>query len=490
MTLLLRQRLSRQIADRHAPLPAVSAATRPPGRPAMTGPSSQGRGRVTVEGRFFRAGGAKFHPRGVTYGPFAPTGAGKPLGAPESTRADFGRMARLGANLLRVYHVPPRWLLDLAEAHGLKVLVDVPWNKHLCFLDDPASRQAARRTVVEAARACAAHPAVFALSVVNEVPADIVRWSGAGAVADFIDELIEGVRGVDPDLLCTFGNFPPTEFLRPRLPDFLCFNVYLHERRPFENYLARLQMMADSRPLLLGEVGIDARGEGAERQAEILGWQVESAFRAGCAGVVVYSFTDEWHRNGRPVLDWEFGLTNREREEKPAFEVVRRQFARAPRFPLPATPRVTVVVASYNGAATLNACLESLERLQYPDYEVLLVDDGSTDITPQIAARFPRVKTLRHESNRGLGAARNTGIYSATGEIIAFTDADCRADEDWLHYLVGDLLSSGYVGMGGHNFLPPDDSAVAAAVMVSPGGPAHVMLTDRVAEHIPGCNMA
>ncbi|MFM7100968.1 MAG: hypothetical protein ACKO3N_07335, partial [Verrucomicrobiota bacterium] len=127
MTLLLRQRLSRQIADRHAPLPAVSAATRPPGRPAMTGPSSQGRGRVTVEGRFFRAGGAKFHPRGVTYGPFAPNGAGEPLGTPESTRADFGRMARLGANLLRVYHVPPRWLLDLAEAHGLKVLVDVPW---------------------------------------------------------------------------------------------------------------------------------------------------------------------------------------------------------------------------------------------------------------------------------------------------------------------------------------------------------------------------
>jgi hypothetical protein len=44
--------------------------------------------------------------------------------------------------------------------------------------------------------------------------------------------------------------------------------------------------------------------------------------------------------------------------------------------------------------------------------------------------------------------------------------------------------------MGGHNFLPPDDSFIAAAVMVSPGGPAHVMLSDRVAEHIPGCNMA
>jgi hypothetical protein len=74
--------------------------------------------------------------------------------------------------------------------------------------------------------------------------------------------------------------------------------------------------------------------------------------------------------------------------------------------------------------------------------------------------------------------------------MIAFTDADCRADEDWLFYLVGDLLDSEFAGIGGHNFLPPDDSSVAAAVLVSPGGPAHVMLTDQQAEHIPGCNMA
>ena len=42
---------------------------------------------------------------------------------------------------------------------------------------------------------------------------------------------------------------------------------------------------------------------------------------------------------------------------------------------------------------------------------------------------------------------------------MAFTDSDCRADADWLYYLVGDLLKSGYTGIGGHNFLPPDDSA-------------------------------
>ena len=164
-------------------------------------------------------------------------------------------------------------------------------------------------------------------------------------------------------------------------------------------------------------------------------------------------------------------------------------FRNAPYFALPRYPKVSVVVASYNGARTLKPCLESLTRLAYPDYEVILVDDGSTDSTPEIAREFPGVRCIRQD-NHGLSVARNTGIAAATGEIVAFTDSDCRADEDWLYYLVGDLLSGQWAGIGGHNFLPPDDSSVAAAVMASPGGPAHVMLTDREAEHLPGCNMA
>jgi O-antigen biosynthesis protein len=448
------------------------------------------RARVTVDGKFFRVDGRKFHPKGVTYGPFGTGPEGDGYSTREQTLLDLERIRELGANTLRVYHLPPRWFLDLLHEQGLKVLVDVPWNKHLCFLDSEEARQDARDRVRRAARLLRAHPAVFALSVVNEIPADIVRWSGAGAVAEFLDLLVADAKAEDPELLCTFGNFPPTEFLRPRDIDFHCFNVYLHERRPFENYLARLQMLADTKPLVLGEFGIDSLREGRVRQAEILAWKIEATFRGGAAGVFVYSFTDDWFKDGRQITDWEFGLTTREREPKPAFGAVQAKYRMAPYFPLPASPRVTVVVASYNGAATLKTCLQSLENLHYPDYEVVLVDDGSTDATQEIAALFPKVRNIRHETNRGLSAARNTGIYAASGEIIAFTDSDCRADEDWLFYLVGDLLFSGFAGMGGHNFLPADDSAVAAAVMVSPGGPAHVMLTDRVAEHIPGCNMA
>jgi hypothetical protein len=271
--------------------------------------------------------------------------------------------------------------------------------------------------------------------------------------------------------------------------DFVCFNVYLHDPKQFAGYLARLQTLADAKPLILGEFGMDSIREGEAHKCEFLAWQIELAFRAGLAGTVVFSYTDDWWRGGMQITDWGFGLTARDRQPKDSFRVVQRQYRVAPHFSLSRVPKVSVVVATYNGSRTLQNCLESLGRLNYDAYEVILVDDGSTDRTPEIAKSFPSARYLR-QTNQGLSAARNAGIRAATGEIVAFTDDDCRADEDWLYYLVNDLLRGDFAGIGGHNFLPPDDSSVAAAVMASPGGPAHVLLTDTQAEHIPGCNMA
>ena len=457
----------------------------------MTGPMAALRtsaSRVNADGKFFRLGGKKIYLKGLAYGPFAPNEQQEMFRSREHTALDFQQIRELGANLLRVYYVPPRWFLDLAAEHELKLLVDVPWPKHLCFLESEKSKAVARDAVRKAVAACQGHPAIFAYSVVNEIPAEIVRWSGVRAVTEFIDELVDDARSVDADCLCTFTSFPPTEFLRPQNIDFVCFNVYLHHRKPFENYLARLQMLADTKPLVLGEFGVDSIREGEERQGELLAWQVEAAFGAGLAGTVIFSFTDDWFRGGHQIEDWGFGLTAHNRKPKESFWTVQKIFRAAPAFPLARYPKVSVVVACYNGERTLKACLDSLTRLHYPQYEIILVDDGSTDSTPGIAKEFPIVRCVRQD-NHGLSVARNTGITAATGEIVAFTDADCRADEDWLYYMVGDLLRGEFVGLGGHNFLPPDDSFVAAAVMVSPGGPAHVMLTDREAEHVPGCNM-
>lgn len=445
--------------------------------------------RVRVDGKFFRVGEERFQVKGVSYGPFAPVHHPDGFASKEQTRRDFERIHELGANVVRVYHVPPVWFLDLAHEYGIRVFVDVPWPKHLCFLRSGELVAEAHRQVREAAELCREHPGVFALSIVNEIPADIARWSGPKRIAQFIDDMVDETKSVDPDRLVTFTNFPPTEYLESRSCDFVCFNVYLHDPGTFDRYLSRLQMLAGSRPLVLGEFGMDSLREGESHKCEFLAWQIELASRRGLAGTVVFSFTDDWFRGGMQVDDWAFGLTKSDRTPKPSFEFVQQAYAQAPYFPLKRVLRVSVVVASYNGGRTLDLCLQSLSKLNYGDYEVILVDDGSTDNTREIAARYPHVRAI-HQPNMGLSAARNAGIAAATGEIVAFTDSDCRADEDWLFYLVGDLLDFSVSAIGGHNLLPPEDSCVAAAVMASPGGPAHVMFNDRDAEHIPGCNMA
>jgi len=445
--------------------------------------------RVQVHGKFFRLEGRKWYVRGLTYGPFAPDDNGDFLPPRRVLLGDFARMRDMGANAVRLYHVPPPWLLDEALKAGLRVLIDVPWQKHRCFFEDWYAREDARQRVRRAARLLGSHPATLGISVCNEVPKDIVRYYGAQRVAAFLDELIEIVKEESPQCLATYANYPSTEFLCPRRLDFACFNVYLHDAQRLGAYLDRLQHLVGPVPLILGEFGADAIRNGEQRQAELVAQHVHTVFRHGLAGSFVFSYTDEWFTGGAYIEDWAFGITTRQREERPAAAALRRVWQHTPFGEDTALPRVSVVVCSYNGGSTLRECLDSLVRLRYPDYEVILVDDGSTDDTRQIARQFPQVRYI-HQTNQGLSVARNVGAAAATGQIVAYTDSDCIADEDWLMYLVQTMLDEQADAAGGPNIPPPGDGWTAQCVAASPGGPSHVMLDDRRAEHVPGCNMA
>ena len=109
--------------------------------------------RVSVDGKFFRLGGEKFFPKGITYGPFTPSREYDVLPPPEQAARDLALIRELGANIVRVYHPPGKWFLDLASEHGLRVWVDFPWEKQFCFLDSAALQQNARRAVRDAVRA-------------------------------------------------------------------------------------------------------------------------------------------------------------------------------------------------------------------------------------------------------------------------------------------------------------------------------------------------
>jgi len=449
--------------------------------------------RIRPAAKFFLEGDKKFFVKGVTYGPFKPDSEGNYLGQRQQVDADLALMREIGLNVVRIYHPPPPWFLDRCTSAGMRVLVTLPWEKHIEFLRDKSIRKQIAEAVRTAVGRYAGHPAILGYLVGNEISSTMARWLGARRVIEFVEELIRIGRAIDAEALFSYATYPPTEYLLPQNADFCCFNVYLHDQRDFEGYLLRLQNLTGEHPLILGEFGMDTIRHSEDEQAEMLGWHVDSVVKCGLAGTIFFTWTDEWFTGGQEITDWAFGIVTKDRRPKKAFYTLKEKLGRndatLPHHPLPKSPFVSVIVCSYNGGQTLASCLDSLGKLNYPEYEVILVDDGSTDDTSNIAARFPWVRYI-HQSNQGLSSARNTGAAAAKGEVFAYTDSDCMVDPDWLYYLIGTLVSGDYAGVGGPNVTPPARNWIQACVAAAPGGPSHVLLTDVVAEHIPGCNMA
>jgi GT2 family glycosyltransferase len=442
--------------------------------------------RPRAHGKFLFAGDEKLYVRGVSYGTFRDRADG-PYPSIRQVAADFELMQAAGVNVVRTYTVPPPWLLDLAAEMSLRVFPCVPWEQHVAFLDDRVLRRSITSHVDQAAKSLAGHPGLLCLALGNEIPASIVRWLGPQRIERFLRELYETAKDADPAGLVTYANYPSTEYLELPFLDVVAFNVFLESDGAFSAYLARLQTLAGDRPLIITELGLDSRRNGEHVQAAKLERQVTESFAAGCAGTVVFSWTDEWHRDGRDIEDWEFGLTTRMREPKVALGAVAGAYRDASGHGNRFWPPVTVVVCSHNGSATIGECLDGIRGLDYPSVETIVVDDGSADSTAAIARAAGA--TVITTPNRGLSSARNTGLSTASGEVVAYIDDDATPDPHWLRYAVATLLETSHACCGGPNIPPGGQGVVGDAVAEAPGGPIHVLLSDSVAEHLPGCNM-
>src|SRR5438105_4766050 len=304
--------------------------------------------RVRVAGKFLARGEDSLRIQGVTYGPFPPDAAGERFPKQDQVAVDFEGMAAAGINALRTYHLPPPHLLTQADEQDMLVLVDVPWPKHLCFLESSRARQEARDMVRQAAERGRKHASVLAYSIGNEIPPDIVRWLGARRVERFLAELRDVAMQADPDGLVTYANYPPTEYLDLSYLDFVTFNVYLHDLETFRRYLFRLQNLVGDRPLLLGEIGMDTLRHGELEQASFLAGHVKEALLMGLAGAVVFSWTDEWHTGGFAIDDWAFGITHGDRSPKPSYHALREVFETPLAGQTAATPHASAVACSYN----------------------------------------------------------------------------------------------------------------------------------------------
>jgi O-antigen biosynthesis protein len=431
--------------------------------------------------------------RGVTYGTFAPRSDGELFPSTAQVRQDFRHVASAGLSVVRTYTVPPPDVVEAAAEHGVKLLVglDYPDWRSQAQAGWRARRQvldAGRRAVESALAACAGRPEVLAISVGNEVPSDLVRLHGIRGVEETLSRLVEDVHRGDREMLTTYCSYPTTEYLRVDGQDLVCFNVFLERPDALRAYLRHLQVVAGDLPLLITELGLSSGVNGEDAQRESLEWQLRLVDESGCAGAAVFSWTNEWAVAGKAVEGWGFGITDAQRRAKPALDAVRAWSRRGVADLRERWPRVSVVVCAFNAEECISDCLDSLAHCGYPDLEVIVCDDGSQDETAEVARRFPfRLLRLPHV---GLSACRNAGMAEASGEVVAYLDADAACHPEWPYHLVLSLDGGTVAATGGPNLPVPGCGLVERAVAQCPGNPVHVLVSDDRAEHVPGCNMA
>ena len=441
-------------------------------------------GRVVASGLRLHLGDEKWMLNGVAYGPFKPNVRGESYPDDQQLARDFADIKSLGFNAVRVYDLPSDAVLREARRQDLRLIAGIPWTDHTDFLSDHEAWHEVRRRVHEVASKFGNGDRVAVLLVGNEIEKTLVRWMKPPKVKAALEQLVAIAKKAAPDCIIAYATYPSTEYIVPDNADIVTVNVYLEEQAKFEKYLRRLMNQTASRPLVISEFGLDAHVHGEEIQAEAWAWMKQTCDACGVAGTVWFSYTDEWFRGGEQVRGWKFGLVDEDR--KPRIICQRTQI-------VPGLsnhgPYFSVVVCTRNGSATLEACLAALEKQTYEKYEVIVVDDGSTDNVPAIAAAHHSVRYLRQDHS-GLSVARNTGKDAARGDVVVYTDDDCVPDHDWLRFLASAFDDPSWVAAGGPNLPPPPRNNTERCVAAAPGGPCHVLLNDEEAEHLPGCNLA
>lgn len=116
--------------------------------------------------------------------------------------------------------------------------------------------------------------------------------------------------------------------------------------------------------------------------------------------------------------------------------------------------RCSIIIPTYNRAESLRRSLAAVTRIDYGDYEVIVVDDGSTDDTEQVVRdEFPHIRYVRFGENRGDCVARNQALQLATGDLFVFTDDDCIVPRNWLRRHVAHFVDE-RVGAAGGPLVP------------------------------------
>jgi len=129
-------------------------------------------------------------------------------------------------------------------------------------------------------------------------------------------------------------------------------------------------------------------------------------------------------------------------------------------------PKISIIVPAYNVEKTIKRCIESLLRLNYGNYEIIIVDDGSTDATKQILSGYKEKISVMALEHRGPSHCRNRAVSESKAEYVAFTDADCIVDKNWLKELLIGFSGENIAAVGGSQLSPDDETAFGRRVQL------------------------
>ena len=329
--------------------------------------------------------------------------------------------------------------------------------------------------IVRAAALARRAPALFGLSSANEIPPDIVRWHGPDKVAEFLRELGDEVKQANPLDADLVRELPVDRVLDLATSSTSSPSTSTSTARPIPA-TSRLQNLAVDKPLVLTEFGVDSLREGQEKQAKLsAGWCAPRSSAASPARR--FAWTDDCSRTTRRSPTGSSASstsTGSRRRRSTRFSSSTNAAAAAARVAAARVGRhLRVQRRAHDGCASRRSGTSTT------DYEVIVVNDGSTDRTPAITAEHkaalrrrptgPRMIAV-DQPNRGLSIARNVGMETATGDIIAYTDSTACPDPDWLYFLVYKFLRNGFVAVGGRTSRRPSRASCQRPAPARPVG--------------------
>jgi GT2 family glycosyltransferase len=359
-------------------------------------------------------------------------------------RKRLDELAAANVNSLILSEAQADTVLSLAGQSGLYAMVEIAIDADV--FASPVHTLAIIDRIAKAVKDLRGYPSLIGFLIDCPLDHDAIAKLAPHQPHNALDAIVRAIRKTNSRLLIGINRRAEWRAIPFTDEDLVFANLAKTDPVDVGRTICELHEIADARPLII-EVG-----EELPSQDEV----VARAFGFGAAGVVA------------PAMRRAVSSERQNIRMLSAGELLPFAHLDGSSVPLPGvTPMVSVVVTARDDERGIGRSLESINRLQYPNYEVIVIDDASRDRSAEIAGAAPGVRLMRQSSRAGFGAIRNIAIRAARGQLIALTRADCVVDVDWLVLAVRVLSEGRYDAVGGPVYVAPHEGGIAARVILS-----------------------